>query len=68
MGRKVEARVIRNRKYNEVRCARCGKLLLTYEISVENGDKSVDKSSRNVIIVTRCTRNDCKTDNLLVLS
>lgn len=65
---KVEAIVINNRGKNEVRCAVCGKLLFTYKFSVENVDKPVDNLSRSVIIVTRCTRNDCKTDNLLVLS
>ena len=65
---KAEAIVIHNRGKYEVRCAKCGKLLLTYKISEENSSKSVDKLSRSVIIVTRCTRNDCKADNLLVLS
>lgn len=69
---KVEAIVIQNKGKYEVRCARCGKLLLTYtltdEKAVENVNNPVDKSSQNVIIVTRCTRNDCKADNLLVLS
>lgn len=65
---KVDAIVIRNRGKHEVRCAKCGKLLFTYKISVENVDNAVDKSSRNVIIVSRCTRTDCKADNLLVLS
>lgn len=65
---KVDAIVILNKGKYEVRCARCGKLLLTYKFSVDNEDIPVDKSSRNVIIVTRCTRTDCKTDNLLVLS
>lgn len=65
---KVEAIVISNRGKNEVRCAKCGKLLFTYKFSVENVNNPVDKSSRNVIIVSRCTRNDCKADNLLILS
>ena len=65
---KVDAIIIKNRGKNEVRCGKCGKLLLTYKFSVDNMDKSVDKSSRSVIIVSRCTRNDCKADNLLVLS
>lgn len=65
---KVDAIVINNRGKNEVRCARCGKLLFTYKISVENGNNPVDKSAHNVIIVSRCTRTDCKADNLLVLS
>lgn len=65
---KVDAIVIRNRGKHEVRCAKCGKLLFTYKISAEKVDVAVDKSSRNVIIVSRCTRTDCKADNLLVLS
>lgn len=65
---KVDAIVIRNRGKYEVRCAKCGKMLFTYKISVENVDNPVDKTSRNVIIVSRCTRTDCKADNLLVLS
>lgn len=65
---KVDAIVIFNKGKYEVRCANCGKLLLTYKISEENFSKPVDNSSQNIIIVTRCTRNDCKTDNLLVLS
>lgn len=65
---KVDAIVIRNRGKYEVRCAKCGKMLFTYKISEKNGDSPVDKTSRNVIIVSRCTRNDCKADNLLVLS
>lgn len=65
---KVNAIVIQNRGKYEVRCANCGKLLLTYKISKENSDIPVDKSSQNVIIVSRCTRSDCKVDNVLVLS
>ena len=57
---KVDAIVIRNRGKYEVRCAKCGKMLFTYKFSVENVDKAVDKSSHNVIIVSRCTRTDCK--------
>ena len=65
---KVDAIVIYNRGKHEVRCGKCGKMLFTYKNSVENVDKPVDKSSRNVIIVSRCTRSDCKADNLLILS
>ena len=68
MGRKVEAIVRHDRGRHEVRCAKCGKMLFTYKFSGENVDNHVDKSSRSVIIVTRCTRSDCKADNLLVLS
>ena len=64
----VEAIVIRNKGKYEVRCAKCGKMLLTYRFSAEISEKPVDKSSQNVIIVTRCTRNDCKADNVLILS
>ena len=66
--KKVDAIVIFNKGKYEVRCAKCGKLLLTYKISEEILPKPVDNSSQNIIIVSRCTRNDCKTDNLLVLS
>ena len=65
---KVNAIVISNRGKYEVRCGKCGKMLLTYEIFKGNIGKPVDKSSQSVIIVTRCTRNDCKADNQLVLS
>lgn len=65
---KIKATVISNGRKYEVRCGNCGKMLFTYKIPVETGDKPVDKSSRNVIIVSRCTRTDCKADNLLVLS
>lgn len=65
---KVDAIVIYNRGKHEVRCGKCGKMLFTYKIPVGNGDKPVDKSSQNVIIVSRCTRSDCKADNLLTLS
>ena len=67
MSHRVDAKVIFNNKKYEARCAMCGKLLLTYKFAVENGDKPVDKSAQKVIIVTRCTRTDCKADNLLVL-
>lgn len=65
---KVDAIVIRNKGKYEVRCAKCGKMLFTYKFSDGNFQKPVDKSSHYAIIVTRCTRNDCKTDNLLTLS
>ena len=63
----VKAIIIKNRGRQEVRCANCGKLLFFYEKSVDNVDNSVDNSSRNVTIVARCTRNDCKKDNTLQL-
>lgn len=65
---KFDAIVIQTRGKYEVRCAKCGKLLLTYQITNKKADSPVDKSSQNVIIVSRCTRTDCKADNLLVLS
>lgn len=66
---KIKATVIRsNGGKHEVRCGNCGKKLFIYKIPVEIVDKPVDKSSQNVIIVSRCTRTDCKADNLLVLS
>ena len=65
---KVEAIVIRSKGKYEVRCAKCGKMLFTYKFSSENFETPVDKSSQNVIIVSRCTRNDCKADNLLILN
>lgn len=65
---KVDAIVINNKGKHEVRCAKCGKMLFTYKISGENSENAVDKSAHNVIIVSRCTRNDCKADNLLTLS
>lgn len=68
---KVEAVAIHNRGKYEVRCAKCGKLLLNCKLSGKFkiiSAEGVDKSAQNVIIVARCTRNDCKTDNLLILS
>ena len=44
----------------EVRCGICGKLLFVIK---EFSEKDVDLSKPNVIIVARCTRNCCKTDN-----
>lgn len=68
---KVEAVVIQSRGKYEVRCAKCGKLLLNCKLSGKIkiiSPDGIDKLSRNAIIVARCTRNDCKADNLLVLS
>lgn len=67
---KIDAKIICNNGEYEVRCARCGKLLLTYEkIQKEKSDITVDNSSRiGIMVTTRCTRNDCKADNQLVLS
>ena len=47
----------------EVRCWNCGKLLFTFTNSVDNSVDCVDKTSRNVIIVARCTRSGCRNDN-----
>lgn len=68
---KVAAIVVKSRDKYEVRCRRCGKLLMNCKFANENVEFSkntIDNSTQNVIIVTRCTRNDCKTDNLLILS
>lgn len=65
---KVEAVVIKTRGKSEVRCGKCGKLLFICKYLSENFEKPLDKSSQNVIIVARCPRNDCKADNLLVIS
>ena len=64
----VDAIVIEALGRCEVRCAKCGKMLFTYKLSEKNENNIVDKPSRNVIIVSRCTRSDCKADNLLVIS
>lgn len=69
--KKADAVVRKERGRYEVRCANCGKLLLICKFSDENAENSkmcVDKSSRSVIIVSRCTRSDCKTDNYFFLS
>lgn len=61
---KIDATIICNNGEYEVRCAKCGKLLLTYKKS----EKRVDKSARiGIMVTTRCTRSDCKTDNRLAL-
>lgn len=64
---KAKAIIIRSKGRCEVRCAKCGKLLFNYKEIVDNVDKVVDKTKPNVIIVARCTRNDCKTDNQVIL-
>lgn len=66
--KKVDAVVIRTRGKCEIRCGKCGKLLFVYKFFSEKSELPVDKSSRNAIIVARCPRNDCKADNLLVIS
>jgi len=57
-----------NNGFYEARCVNCGKLLFTYKKSQKNLKKSVDKTAQFVIIVSRCTRNSCKTDNEILLS
>lgn len=64
---RVEAIVIKNRGKCEVRCGKCGKLLFICKNLSESFDNRVDKSSQNGIIVARCPRNDCKSDNLFCL-
>lgn len=49
----------------EARCRNCGKLLFTF--NTKNSKNPVDESSQSVIIVARCTRNTCKTDNKIYL-
>lgn len=66
--KKVEAIVIKNRGKHEVRCGKCGKLLFVCKFLSENSEKAIDKSSQNVIIVSRCPRNDCKADNHFCIS
>ena len=46
----------------EVRCGLCGKLLFIIDGTFK---KQVDFTTQNVIIVSRCTRNSCKADNLI---
>ena len=55
-----------NDKY-EVRCANCGKLLFTYNFSVDKSVETVDKVTQKVIIVSRCTRSGCRSDNIVTL-
>ena len=62
----VDAVVIRCRGKYEVRCGKCGKLLLICKFTdkkAENIVNPIDKTAQNVIIVARCTRSDCKADN-----
>ena len=69
--KEVNAVVIKSEGKHEVRCGSCGKLLLICKFSCENteiSENGLDKSAQNVIIVARCTRSNCKTDNLLFLS
>lgn len=57
-----------NNGFYEARCSNCGKLLFTFKKIRKNGKKGVDKSAHFVIMVSRCTRNSCKTDNEILLS
>ena len=57
-----------NNGFYEARCVNCGKLLFTYKKSQKNLKKGVDKTAQFVIIVSRCTRNSCKTDNEIALA
>ena len=60
-----DAIITKNGDNYEVRCGICGKLLC---IVSENSKNDVDLSSLNVIIVARCTRSSCKTDNRITLA
>lgn len=51
----------------EARCANCGKLLFTFCKNQTNLKIGVDKTAQFVIIVARCTRNSCKSDNEIQL-
>jgi uncharacterized C2H2 Zn-finger protein len=57
-----------NNGNHEARCSNCGKLLFTFTKKSEKLEKSVDKTAQFVIIVSRCTRNSCKTDNEILIS
>lgn len=59
-----DAKVISNNGEYEVRCAGCGRLLLTFK----NSENRVDKSARiGIMVTTRCPRSNCKVNNLLKL-
>lgn len=45
----------------EARCKACGKLLFTFQ------KLEVDKTCQIAIIVARCTRSSCKTDNEIII-
>lgn len=63
----IDAIAIKKENETEVRCRNCGKLL--FKVG-ENGkilNNDVDKMKPCVIIVSRCTRNGCKTDNVVRL-
>lgn len=56
---KINATIVKIDDNFEVRCANCGKLLFKYI------EKTIDRRNKNVIIVSRCTRNDCGVDNII---
>lgn len=60
--------VEKNDDFYEARCSHCGKLLFIFKKNRKNEKKGVDKTAHSVIIVSRCTRNSCKTDNEILLS
>lgn len=60
----IKAVIIENNGHYEARCGNCGKLLLTFRKLYD----TVDKTSQKVIIVSRCTRSDCKVDNEIVVT
>ena len=67
--KEIEAIVIHNsRKKSEVRCGKCGKLLFICKNLSFFSEKQLTNRHKGLIIVSRCPRNDCKADNLLVLN
>lgn len=56
---KFNAKIVKADNNFEVRCANCGKLLFKYI------EKTIDRRNKSVIIVSRCTRNDCGVDNII---
>lgn len=52
----------------EIRCRNCGKLL--FKINLQNKDLRfhVDKTKPYAIIVSRCTRTNCKIDNKIYIN
>ena len=63
---KKDAIIVESDKRCEVRCADCGKLLFTFQKTVDKSVETVDKTAQCVTIVARCTRSSCRTDNLIV--
>lgn len=56
---KQKAIIIETKKYYEVRCKQCGKLILTYK----KINPDIDRKGTQVIMVARCSR--CKADNII---